>query len=704
MTGRRYAIVGDGAAGMTAAQTLRRIDPAASITVVSDDPNPTYFRAALTNYLLGELRDEQIWAVPPTLYRELRIARVFGRVATIDAAASQLLLTSGTALQYEALLIASGARARPPSFTGADLAGVMTLRTLRDARAILDAIALGGLTRAVVIGGGPLALEWAHAMHERGVAVTLLIRDGRLMAGAIDAVASDLVLARLRMGGIEIVAGDEVESAIAGPSGAVASVITRSGRSIPCELVAVAIGVVANTELLEGSGVALGRRGGVIVNDRLRTSIPGVYAAGDVAEIDGKLLQLWEPAQRAASVAAENMAGGDAVYAPGPHYFATRLFDLDYAGIGAVDAPPGAEVVVDHPRNTGRIAYRKLVLQGDQLIGALMLGDRESRVRQRGRLYQRVIHLGADVSSIRGDLLDPAFNLRGWIETRALVAPAHAPEAGGRSPAVVRGTQRIAIAIEDLAAGRAPSRAGGDAATTPTIKAGPMLSIGLRVPELSLAIASAATAWLEGIGKTFPLDHETIGIGRVPPAQVVVADREVSSLHAQLTRDDAGWFLRDVGSCNGTSVNGQQITDAHLLRDGDRIRVGSAELTFRSSAAASPRSARIEADAATPVPASGAAPTIEIVRGPGRGLRFVLASAQLTAGRDPTNVIRLDDSSVSRRHAIFSGFEGRWFVSDLHSSRGSQKNGVRLAPGEETRIADGDTLTLGDVELRFTQR
>jgi NADPH-dependent 2,4-dienoyl-CoA reductase/sulfur reductase-like enzyme/pSer/pThr/pTyr-binding forkhead associated (FHA) protein len=703
MNGRRYAIVGDGAAGMTAAQTLRRLDIAASITVVSDDPHPTYFRAALTNYLLGELRDEQIWAVPPTLYRDLRVARVFGRVASIDTAASRLMLTSGAALPYEALLIASGSRARPASFAGADLAGVMTLRTLRDARAVLDAIALGGLRRAVVVGGGPLALEWAHAMHERGVAVTVLIRDGRLMAGAIDAAASDLVLARLRMGGIEVVAGDEVEAAIAGPSGAVAGVLTRSGRSIPCELVAVAIGVVCNTELCAGSGVALGRRGGVTVNDRLRASAPNVYAAGDVAEIDGKLLQLWEPAQRAAAVAAENMAGGDAVYAPGPHYFATRLFDLDYAGTGAVDAAAGQEILIDHPRHTGQIAYRKLVFEGNRLVGALMVGERASRVRQRGRLYQRLVHLGADVSAIRGDLLDPAFNLRGWIETRALVAKAPAPEAGGRSPAVVRGTQRIAI--EDLAAGRAPAPREIGAAMPLTIKAFPMLSIGLRLPGSSLALASASTAWLEGIGKTFPLDHETIGVGRLPPAQVVIADREVSSLHAQLTRDDAGWFLRDVGSRNGTSVNGVEITDAHLLRAGDRVRVGTSELVFRSTDAATLMAPPI----ATPVPASGAidhasAPSVEIVRGPGRGLRFVLTSAQTSAGRDPTNVIRLDDSSVSRRHAIFAGFGGRWFVSDLHSSRGTLRNGARLAPGEETELSDGDTLTLGDVELRFTHR
>src|SRR5690349_11875642 len=98
MAGRRYAIVGDGAAGMSAAEALRRVDPASSITVVSDDPHPTYFRAALTNYLLGELRDEQIWAVPPSYHRELRVERLFGRVASVDTSASRLVLTSGAAI------------------------------------------------------------------------------------------------------------------------------------------------------------------------------------------------------------------------------------------------------------------------------------------------------------------------------------------------------------------------------------------------------------------------------------------------------------------------------------------------------------------------------------------------------------------------------------------------------------------------------
>src|SRR5207249_3368795 len=136
--------------------------PSASILILSDDPHPAYYRAALTNYLLGELREEQIWAVPPTFYVEHRVERRLARVASLDPARAQVLLASGgAALSYDTLLVATGARARPPPFEGRNLPGVATLRTLQDARWVLEQVQTRAVRRAVVVGGGPLALEWA---------------------------------------------------------------------------------------------------------------------------------------------------------------------------------------------------------------------------------------------------------------------------------------------------------------------------------------------------------------------------------------------------------------------------------------------------------------------------------------------------------------------------------------------------------------
>src|SRR5262245_48557740 len=117
MRRKRFLIIGDGAAGMTAAETLRRLDPTALVAIYTDDPNPGYYRAALTNYLLGELREDQLWAVPPDFYEARRIRRVFARVTAIDSARSELWDSTGAgAIPYDHLLIAAGAHTRAPSF------------------------------------------------------------------------------------------------------------------------------------------------------------------------------------------------------------------------------------------------------------------------------------------------------------------------------------------------------------------------------------------------------------------------------------------------------------------------------------------------------------------------------------------------------------------------------------------------------------
>src|SRR5690606_8935162 len=177
MARKRYLIIGDGAAGVTAAQTLRAADPSARIAILSDDPHPGYFRAALTNYLLGELREDQLWAVPPDFYTTARVSRVFCRVVALDTARSQVWEASGAEpIPYDALLVASGARPRAADFPGAHLRGIHTMRTIVDVRQIIELLASQSVRSAVVLGGGPLGLEWAHGLHERGVKVHLLER------------------------------------------------------------------------------------------------------------------------------------------------------------------------------------------------------------------------------------------------------------------------------------------------------------------------------------------------------------------------------------------------------------------------------------------------------------------------------------------------------------------------------------------------
>ena len=192
-----------------------------------------------------------------------------------------------------------------------------------------------------------------------------------------------------------------------------------------------------------------------------------------------------------------------------------------------------------------------------------------------------------------------------------------------------------------------------------------------------------------------------VSLGRAPGGEVVLDDAGVSAVHAQVSRHGAEWFLRDVGSRNGTWVNGAQIVVPHALRDGDRLRLGAVELRFVGGAPRGP-AAPVPAAPAAAVPAGLA--ELEVRAGANLGVRFALRGKSATIGRDPASQVRLDDLSVSRRHAVLNEFGGRWHLSDLHSARGTFRNGTRLPPAEDVALEPGDVLVVGDTTLVYTVR
>jgi len=719
MARRRFVIIGDGAAGLAAAERLRELDAAASIGVFTDEPNPGYYRAALTNYLLGELREDQLWAVSPDFYETLGIRRVFGRVVGVDTQRSVVWDTaSPTPTPYDALLVASGSRPRAPTFEGAHLPGVMTLRTIQDARQVVDQVRLRRLERAVVLGGGALGLEWAHALREHGVEVALVEMAPRLLPGALDEVASDLLAARLRRAGIQVVLGDAVVRANPGPDGTLASVTMRSGHALPCGLLAAALGVVPSAEFLKGSGIALGEDGAVITSRALATNVPNVWAAGDVARVDGEALRLWEPARSQALVAAENMAGGRREYTPGVHYFATRLFDLDFARLGKTERADGRDTLVDFPRGTGQIAYRKLALEGGRLVGALMLGERAARVRRAGRHYKRLIDTGADVSAIRGQLLDASYDFEGFLHTHELFEkPA---EKRAAAPAVkakqIRGTQAVNLGLghgASLLGGTSligaaggtvavPSTpgAGGTAAVPsapPTLESPRggtrVLSIGFHAEanaprEVALAPLEAR---LDGLGRSFPLTRAVFSLGRAPGSDIVIEHEAVAGLHAQITRHGAALYVRDAGSRTGTWLNGRLLVSSEALHDGDTLRLGATELVLRA-----PSLRRAEPALAL---ATSNELELEVRSGRSMGLSFALRGQGMLIGSAPGSSIELNDLSVAPQHARLRSAGEQVFVSDLGSGWGTWVAGAPLPPGVEAPLAPGAWLRVGGVDL-----
>ena len=717
MARKRYLIIGDGAAGLTAAASLRHADAEAVIGVFSDEPVPGYYRAALTNYLLGELREDQLFAVPPDFYQRYGIHRIYTRVVGVDTSRSAVWCsTSPEPTGYDQLLVASGARARAPTFEGAHLPGVLTLRTIADARQVYDAVRLRGLKTAVVLGGGALGLEWAHALLEHDVKVTLIERAPRFLPGALDEVASDLLAARLRKAGVEVLFNDEVRAAHAGPRG-VAGVSLASGRSFESELLAAALGVVPNSEFLLNAGLRLAPNGAVSVSNRLQSSVANVWAAGDVANVAGEWLALWEPARLQARVAAQNMRGGNALHQPGTHYFATRLFDLDFARLGQIEQRVGREELIDFPRGTGQIAYRKLVVEGGKLIGALMIGERALRVRAIGRNMKRLIDAAVDVSEIKHRLLEPSFDVEAWLERKRLVERPDPPrKTTVFVEAKLKRTQALSLnsaaatgAMSEFFPPQRNSTVAQESVALPTqqsgrttaLPSGPrktrVLSIGLHAEAAPEARSSLAPieAWLEFQGRAFPITLPVTNLGQSAECQLPLADPSLSAFHAQLVRHDAGLYLRDLGSSSGTWVNGQCLFGPHALRDGDRVRVGQIELLFRS-----PALPRVSLAEATQKSLGG--PRLEVRSGGALGLCFALGPQPVLLGSSAECSIRFTDPSVSPHHAELRGAGAAHQLIDLGSHGGSYVRGGRLTPREPVALNEGDWLRFGAVDVLYT--
>ena len=693
---KRYIIIGDGAAGTTAAQYVRQYDADGDIEIYSDDPNPAYFRAALTNYLIGELREDQIWAVPPTFYHQFRVKRMLARVAEVVPERAQIRLSrTPTPVSYDHLLIAAGSRARPAPFEGGTLPGVLTMRTLQDVRRVMDLVKVHGLREAVVVGGGPLAMEWVQGLHEREVKVTYLLRGDHLMSRVLDKTASDLTLARMRLAGIDVRTNEEVIAAMPGTDGQVTAVRTKSGDTISCQLVGVAIGVICNSEFLKESGIELNKQGGIVVDEHMQTNKANIYAAGDIASVDGQLLQLWEPAKLQGRVAATNMTGGEATYHMGAHYNATRLYDLDFASVGQVQWQNGDEEIVDFPQGQGRIAYRKIVLRDGRLRGAIMVGQRQEKVRARGRLFKKLIDANQDIDPVKYQLLDPAFDLRAWLDTRSITSkpkvvarPQMAPP-----PAQMRRTQMLKPA-----------------------KRGQQMVAAAALARPQALLANADT------GQDIELG-EYARVGRTPDNTLILDDIYVSSRHAEIRWQEDAYYLTDLGSSNGTFINDERLSGTRVLNDGDVVRFGQTPFRLTLTKVAVPAAQPVsptpaaKATITAPVPSAGnflasiglgtqqlAKPVLtadgqQVASLQGDGQSWTLDKTTITIGRDAENDVVLDDEGVSHAHAHIVRDGNQLYLRDLGSRNGTWANEEQVTLPYLLR--DGDRLHMGHTQLVF---
>jgi len=394
----RYVIAGNGATAVMAADALVKEEPGSTIEIYGDESYLAYRRPQIPAFLAGEVELERMLMHSQAWYDERGIAvHRDAHVEALDPGAGQIHLAGGEKVPYDRLLLAVGSRSFVPPIMGTDQPGVFTLRTVEDAMAIREYAQ--NRRRAVVIGGGLLGLEAARSLRALGLEVTVLEVYGWLLPRQLDRPGAEILTGIIEGMGIHVLTGAALECV--SEKECVSGVRLKDGRGLEAEVVLISTGVRCRLELAREAGLEVNR--GVVVDGHLRSSAEGIYAAGDVAEFEGRVYGILPAVWDQAPIAAANMAGREAVYTGTIPSTTLKVVGLDLTSVGEVN--PEGEAFEELRRSEPEAArYVKVVLRDGRLVGAILLGD-----RRRVRMFKGLIDKEADVSTYAERLLDADF-------------------------------------------------------------------------------------------------------------------------------------------------------------------------------------------------------------------------------------------------------------------------------------------------------
>ncbi|OGR05306.1 MAG: pyridine nucleotide-disulfide oxidoreductase [Deltaproteobacteria bacterium RIFOXYD12_FULL_50_9] len=364
----QYLIIGNGVAGTTAAESLRKQDPTGSITMITEENLPFYYRIRLPDFLAGIINEEQLLAQKTAWYDEQRITLITAsRVISADPEAKNVTTDSAGIIPYDRLLIATGSHSFVPPISGSDKKGVFTLRDISDARAIKAYAAQ--VRRVVIIGGGLLGLETGQALRKLDKEVTIVEFFSHLLPRQLDAEGGARLKQIMETGmGFSFKLASSTKE-IAGKESA-NGVVLEGGETLPCEMVIISAGVRASLDL--ALNLELSYDKGIKVNERLETSRPDIFAAGDVAEFGGRPpYGIWPAAMQQGKIAGITMAGGSAVYSGTTMANKLKVVGIDLAAAGDIDADNHYQTQITATATT----YRKIVIDQNRIIGCILLGD-----------------------------------------------------------------------------------------------------------------------------------------------------------------------------------------------------------------------------------------------------------------------------------------------------------------------------------------
>ncbi len=397
-----YLIVGNGVAGNSAGETIRGIDPEGKIVLCSREKHYFYYTPALPEYLAGEKQLRDFTLHDARWYEKNRIDLFLEtEVIRVEARQKVVLTQKGMQFSFDRLLLACGGKSFVPPIPGSSSPGVFTLRTVDDAEAIR--IKARGAKRAVVIGGGLLGLEAGNGLRKTGLEVSVVEFFPRLLPRQTDLPGAALLQRQMEEMGFRFSLGAKTKEILAEKDGL--RVILEEGGDLPADLVLISAGVRPEASLAQFLGLPVDK--GIKVDDYMFTGLEGIYAAGDLVEHRGRSYGIWPASMEQGRVAGANMAGQERPYSGTVPSNSLKVVGIDLLAAGEIDAEGKMEAVVVKDE-AGKV-YRKLVLKGDTIVGALLLGDTRGKEE-----IQKAIQSKKDISPFKKELAEGKFDFSRW--------------------------------------------------------------------------------------------------------------------------------------------------------------------------------------------------------------------------------------------------------------------------------------------------
>lgn len=397
----RYVIIGNSYAGVGAVEGIRELDREGEITMISDEQYLAYARPLISYNLGGHVASKSMYYRSAGFYKKNNARLILGKkVVHVNSARRQISLEDGAVFEYDRLLLSTGGQPFIPPIKGLGARNIFSFTKWDDAKKIKRIAP--GKKKAVVIGGGLIGLKAAEGLNDLGLGVTIVELGPRILAVALDEVSGAIVNRQLRDNGIKLITGHTAKEILSDGKNNVCGIILDNGRKLQCGILIVAIGVRPDTGLIRNTPIRVNR--GILVDRFMMTSIENIYAAGDVAEAHDVLnrgdsvIAIVPLAYEQGRVAGYNMAGGRRAYAGGIGMNSVEVYNLPVMTMGITNQINETHEVKAFRK--GKV-YRKLVFEGNRLVGAVLVGQ----VDYAG-ILTRFIRSRADITHIKRELTE----------------------------------------------------------------------------------------------------------------------------------------------------------------------------------------------------------------------------------------------------------------------------------------------------------